>query len=670
VTRVGGAITLGDEREVSLLISEGTAAMPPEERTPYTQVVPDAAGAWSARVPARKTYVVSAISFGERQADKDLGEVDSDVTVPAITLPSTARVTVEVRALGGPRTSAHVIFVPADQATRNATAGDFHGKFGTCSPWLGPPPGSSPACNRVLSSDQGPVTLEVPPGTYDVYAFKGPFWTIDHLTQTFSQATFNLQMNVNPLPLSIGALSADLHVHGAASFDSQIPDVDRVRSFDASGLDVIVATDHDVVYDYTATVGALGMGNRLSAVSGVETTGHIPWLYVPNYGFPLVIGHYNFWPLRFDRTLARNGGPADELIEPGTLFDKVGSLYTGAVHMAQLNHPWADAEFGRDLGFPRAIKLDATKDLPATDDGTNSGVYVRVPKNGVARNDGHISQEVMNGSANDIFLEYRAFWFYTLNQGQRKVGTANSDSHSLVDSFVGVPRNLVYTSTSAGQNFNVDTFDQAIADGRVLGTNGPVVIATIDAPGGGTLSYGTAPIRADEAGSLHVTVAAAPWVPVQEIRIVVNGKVAKTIGGASLSQPADPFGVTGLVRFNGPVPLSELLAGVSSDAWIVVEAGTPLPLTGDLGGGVDDKPDGIPDTTDNNGDGVVDHADVSPPDAVMGPIQRPVLPTDRNSPAYHFSAIVGAVPQAFTNPFFLDRNGNGTFDAPTVTGGR
>ena len=35
---------------------------------------------------------------------------------------------------------------------------------------------------------------------------------------------------------------------------------------------------------------------------------------------------------------------------------------------------------------------------------------------------------------------------------------------------------------------------------------------------------------------------------------------------------------------------------------LVVEAGTRLPLAADLGGGPDDSPDGVPDTTDNNGD--------------------------------------------------------------------
>ena len=51
-----------------------------------------------------------------------------------------------------------------------------------------------------------------------------------------------------------GALSGDFHVHGAASYDSSIPDQDRVFSFLAAGVDVIVATDHDVVTSYDETI--------------------------------------------------------------------------------------------------------------------------------------------------------------------------------------------------------------------------------------------------------------------------------------------------------------------------------------------------------------------------------------------------------------------------------
>ena len=40
-------------------------------------------------------------------------------------------------------------------------------------------------------------------------------------------------------------------------------------------------------------------------------------------------------------------------------------------------------------------------------------------------------------------------------------------------------------------------------------------------------------------------------------------------------------------------------------------------------------------------------------------------PTSEADPLYHFSQVVTAgYPMAFTNPFLLDRNNNGRFDAP------
>ena len=115
-------------------------------------------------------------------------------------------------------------------------------------------------------------------------------------------------------------------------------------------------------------------------------------------------------------------------------------------------------------------------------------------------------------------------------------------------------------------------------------------------------------------------------------------------------------------------PLDELLPA-SGDAWLIVEAGAPLLLAGDLGGGIDDQPDGIPDTTDNNGDGRVDLADVTPGDTT-GPLDTPKPTTDRNDVHFPFSQVIpGGVPAAFTNPFVFDRDGNGRFDAPGVGGG-
>ena len=666
VERMGGGGAFDAEREASVLVSEGRLTTPVEERTPWTQVVPKADGSFSVKVPAGKTYVVEAHAFGQKQVEREV-QVDGDTNAGDFVLPGVATLSATVRDATMQPIDAELFVVPEDEAQAAQVTGSLHGRFTTCSPWLGPPPGASPACNRVLVRN-GQATAEVPAGRYEVLAFHGPFWSLAREVVDLQPGSTSLSFTLTELPLKpAGALSSDMHVHGAASFDSSIPDLDRVLSFSASDLDVIVATDHDVIYDYGRMVRDLGLEGRMSTVVGLESTGHIPFLRIPNYGFPLVIGHYNFWPLRYDPSLPRNGGPFDERIEPGTLFTLAKTGFTG-VEVIELNHPWADPEFGRDLGFPRAIFLDTTKDLPASDDGTNMGVYVRTPQDALYANDGHHAQEVINGSDSTLYLQYRAFWFYVLNQGRLKAGTANSDSHSLTDNTVGVPQNLVFAPTTAGPGFDVNVFNTAVREGRIIGTNGPVITATIEDAAGQERSPSLVPFTPKSDAVVKVKVTAAPWVPVEQVRVVVNGKVVASVD--NLPVPADPFASSGdLVRYEGAVAnLSTILADVTGDAWVVVEAGSRLPLAGDLGGGLDNAKDGIPDTTDNNGDGVVDSADVEEGKEI-GPLTNPA-PPGRGKPGYYFGAITGGVPNSFTNPFVLDRTGDGKFTAPGVKGGR
>lgn len=662
------ALAIDSERETSILISEGTDLTADDKRNPWTQVVPGADGRFSAKVPAGKSYVVEVHSFGRKVVEKAFGGVSDGQDLGTFVLPSTGAVTFRVReAMTMQGLDAEIFVVPVDAAEREKVQGTLHGRFTSCAPWLGTPAGASPACNRVLVRN-GTATAEVPLGRYYVYAFHGPFWSLGRDTVTIMPGAQTVSLSLSRLAglKPAGTLSADFHIHGAASFDSSIPDLDRVLSFSASDLDVAVGTDHDVVYDYTRTVEQLGLSQRLSTVIGLETTGHIPFLFIPNSSFPLVIGHYNMWPLRYDPSLPRNGGPYDELVEPGMLFERTKPLFTGTP-LIELNHPWALAEFGRDLGFPRALAMDLRKDLPAAEDGSNLGIYVRTPKDATFANDGHHAQEVMNGSDNGLFLQYRAFWWYVLNQGRRKVGTANSDSHSLTDNTVGLPFNLVTAATTPGAAFDVNVLNRAVQEGRSLGTNGPIIEATVEDAAGLTRSYGTTPFAPKADAKVRVTVTSAPWVPVQEVRFVVNGQVVKTV--KELALPADPFASTGsFERYRGEVALSELLQGVTGDAWLVIEAGRPLLLAGDLGGGQGNALDGMPDTTDNNGDGVVDAADVAAGGRI-GPIAEPPLPKE-GEPGFDFGNLTNGYPLAFTNPFFLDRNADGQFTAPGSKGGR
>ena len=69
--------------------------------------------------------------------------------------------------------------------------------------------------------------------------------------------------------------------------------------------------------------------------------------------------------------------------------------------------------------------------------------------------------------------------------------------------------------------------------------------------------------------------------------------------------------------------------------------------------------DGVLDTTDNNGDGVVDDADVDP-DEDVGPVTPPPDPTDASDQRFLLTQLVsGAWPEGFANPIFIDVDGNG-----------
>ncbi|MDP2276483.1 MAG: hypothetical protein Q8N23_14125 [Archangium sp.] len=659
VERMGGA-SFDAERRASVIIIEGTLTTDLTKRIPWTQLVPALDGTFSARVPAGKSYVVEAHAYGRKQVEREYAQVSGDTDLGSFVLPSTGSLSFRVEeAATLSLIDAELFLIPVDETEVAKVVGTLHGRFATCAPWLGSPAGASPACNRVLVHN-GVATADVPVGRFDIYAFHGPYWTLAKQTVEVTGGPQMVSFSLRELPLKpAGVLAADLHVHGAASFDSSIPDLDRVLSFAASDLDVVISTDHDVVQDYARIVRDLGLENTLATVVGLETTGHIPFLTVPGYGFPLVIGHYNFWPIKYDPSLPRNGGPYDERVEPGQLFERTKNLFS-AEPFIELNHPWADPEFGRDLGFPRAIFMDLTKNLPAGDDGSRQAFFARTPSGSTFANNAHHAQEVMNGTDNGLFLQYRAFWHYSLSQGVLKTGTANSDSHSLTDNTVGMPQNLVTTTSAGGPAFDIVAFNRALKEGRSLGTNGPIIDATI-----GGRAFSLLPFAPAAGATVKVKVSSAPWIPVEEIRFLVNGEVKKVIGGLPL--PADPFAQTGsLVRYDGEVALSELLAGVTGDAWLVIEAGKPLLLAGDLGGGLEGAKDGMPDTTDNDGNGVVDAADVKA-GAKIGPLADPPKPK-RGETGYDFTAITNGYPLAFTNPFILDLNADGVFTAPGAKG--
>lgn len=648
---------LGDTIRAGVIVSEGGIGTPPDQRVPWTQVIPAADGTWSARVPADGRYLLEAEAFGLRVAQAEVEVGAADLDVGTLTLPAVGELTIE-GTVDGVEEPLLAFVVPADDATLAAVSADYYNAFSTCAPLLGNPHGPSPACNRALLD--GPVTVALPPGTYDVYASAGPFTTLAAArgVTVGTETGQSVLLEVETLPLQPeGTLTGDFHVHGGASFDASFPDIDRVRAILAARLDVVASTEHDTVADYAEAIAALGAEDRLRLMTGTEATGHILFRFREDYGFPQVVGHWNFWPVPYDPEAPYRGAAWDELAEPGVLFTRqVAQGWDPATGVAELNHPLGGSQFGRDYSWGSAAGFDLSRPLKATYDGTGQSLFFHTPEGADYSNADYHVQEVMNGTNNGNFLQYRAFWFWLLDQGVVRGGTANSDSHTLTENVVGTPRNVVFTDTTFDA-FDPDVFNADVRAGRILGTTGPVVLAWVD---DGDLRHvpGVDPFTPSAAATLHVEVYAAPWVPVEELRVIVNGETTVVTDGIAV--PADPFGTDGLSRLTTDTPLADWLPA-DGDAWIVIEAGTPLEPNEDL------NCDGIPDTGDNNRDGTVDWRDVAllteaPEEDCfpeVGPLTDPP-PPERGTPLWFFQQVTpGGWPLAFTNPLLVDRDGDG-----------
>ncbi len=618
------------------------------ERTPWNEAVPDARGEYVVRIPRGRRIRVEVQVLGRPLPERrELSGAGATVEVPDIVLPEAGRLDVEVVDAQGKALLGEIVLTPTRGEAAGATRGSIHGAFDVehCTPYLGPPHGGSPACNRALLDSTGHVSLAVPTGTYWVYATQGPFATLARAEVTIRPGiAAPVRLVVEKLAGLVpeGALSADFHVHGGASFDSSLPDLDRARSFVASAVDVLAATDHDVVSTYERAIHELGFGDRVRVMPGAETTGHVLFYRPPGSDIPKVVGHYNFWPIRHDTALPRNGMPYDELLEPGPLFDRMATAFVGT-GVIQFNHPLAGSSFGRDEGFLTAIEFDARKPVPAEPSASGPG-QLRRRAGGRSALDYHV-QEVMNGTGTHPFHDYRLAWFSFLNQGIVRGGTANSDSHTLAAEIMGYPRNLVLGGHSLA-TLDLERFNADVRNGHMIGTNGPVIVASVE---GHDPSLTPFKPKALATATLDLEVRAAPWIPVEEIRVIVNGRVKRVIQGAALSRPKDPFGKDGLMRFAGKLPIAELVAGLApeNDAWIVVEAGLPLYPAADL----DD--DGYPETTDNNGDGVINQFDRRGYDEDEGYLE-PRRPKETD-PRFHAQVVApGHWSTAFTNPWLLD----------------
>lgn len=497
---------------------------------------------------------------------------------------------------------------------------------------------------NVIYTTTGSGSVPIRPGTYDVYASRGMEYgaALERVTVAAggtASASFRLKRVIK----TKNALAADFHVHSGRSFDSSAPPDDRVASFAAEGVEVMVSTDHDKNFDYAPLIATMGLASHVGTIAGSEVTGSVP----NPPAFPNSFGHINAWPLPVEPGQPRDGAIQDEFVAPNWLYDRLRGL-GGADTVVQYNHVRAGVSGLTTIGFfnsigcsrcANAIDTACTvdTDCPAGADrectcvGYQPDRPLTQPPNDILLDSGVLGpgttpnpngttnldfdvMELANGADVTGFpglLQVREDWYSLLNQGVVKPATGVSDSHRITVEHAGWSRTYVLGAGDDPAAFDVARFNQQVRAGAMLVSGGPWIEVTARAGRakagmGGTLAAKKGKVR------VSVVVRSPAWIPVDEVRVIVNGAVQATFDATTRPRvkplPKDFQSSGNTTRFNGNVRLN-----LPADAWVLVEAGTKLLAPGTL---------------------------PTPPDVV-----NTIEP--------------GVIPYSSTNPIFVDLGGDG-----------
>lgn len=346
-----------------------------------------------------------------------------------------------------------------------------------------------------------------------------------------------------------GWSAVDLHVHTGRSGDAFLPDRQRFESFRAAALDAVVLTDHNLVADGSAAVAATG-GEELRAISGVEVT----MSALKDNGDRISEGHFNAFPVAPGATL-----PERVVREPAAQIDAIRANPDTAAALLQLNHP-RGIQF--DPAEPPSLATHAVLTRRGWERGApvpTEGVLVTPdPVTGTTALDWE-ALEVVNRFSWPLYLHVRSDWYALWRAGWTLTGTGNSDSHAIEVETAGFPVNFVACSPPVEEGCLVE----AVRAGRLGVSNGPVLELRVRrgadeaAPGG--LLAGTGEVE------VEARVRAASWVPVPELRVVVDGEVVHRVD------------LSGAPRTNGLLDQRQVWRFTpAADAFVVVEAGWPL----------------------------------------------------------------------------------------------
>lgn len=325
--------------------------------------------------------------------------------------------------------------------------------------------------DRVLIDRFGQLRATLAAGAYRVSISHGPEWSVaEQDVQLAPGQSAQLRARLTRDVDASAYTSCDLHVHSAASPDSNLSLAERVSTLLAEDVQFAVLTDHNAVTDAVRALAAVG----ITSLPGVEVTTWAPEL-----------GHFNVFP--------RKSAPRFRHPTPQRLLRE---LQREPDSFVQINHPRLEGHIGYfELAEFERARGQGSREFPLNFDGIEvwNGYDLAQP----ARRD-------------EVFHD----WLALVARGQHITATGNSDSHKAgLAPYVGYPRTYVQVPRA---HRTPEKVLAALKQGRAFVTNGPILSLSVrgKAPGD-TLHLA----RGEQTVSVHVEVRAPAWMDLTQVEL-------------------------------------------------------------------------------------------------------------------------------------------------------
>jgi hypothetical protein len=337
----------------------------------------------------------------------------------------------------------------------------------------------------VVYLGEGTGKFKLPFGDYTIFVGRGFEYSIS--TQKISLragAPVNLKAELRREVDTKGFVASDTHVHTFTySRHGDATDEERAITLAGEGIELPIATDHNLVIDPVTPARNTGMNRHFTPVPGDEvTTGH---------------AHFNIFPL------AASASPPNWRINDWPDLMKAMRAAPG-VKVVILNHPrnvhnnfqpFASTNFNAETG-------ENLRGFEFTFDAV----------------------EVVNSSAlqSDWMINFRD-WMALLNYGYHVTGVGSSDCHDVSRYIVGQGRTYVACDDRDPAHIDVDRACESFLKSRALISMGLLANIQVD----GKFSVGDLATNLTKEIRVVATIQGPGWTAVDHVQLFANGQVLR-----------------------------------------------------------------------------------------------------------------------------------------------